>query len=335
MSARHLSAVFNPASVALIGASERPGSLGEALARNLWAGDFKGEIHFVNRRHRRILDRPAYHHIAEAPSAPELAIIATPPPTVPRLLAEVGQHGVKAVVIATPSHPDNGDPTALSRAALLAAAHPYDLRLLGPGGGAIAPGRGCNASLAPAVPPPGGLALVSQAGAALPPLIAWASAQGCGFSHLIVLGDQTDVDFADALDWLAEDADTQVILLALETVERARPFLSAARAAARVKPVLAVRAGRGHDAASRHTDAVYDAALRRAGVLRLPSLRELFWTALTLSAGAPIAGDRLAVVGNSRWLGLLAADALLARLLPLELDGRVAQLPGGRYQRLN
>ncbi|MGB2973443.1 MAG: GNAT family N-acetyltransferase [Candidatus Competibacter sp.] len=311
MSVRYLRYLYDPASVALVGASERLGSLGEALARNLLAGDFKGEVFFVNRRHRQVRDRPAYRRLADLPGTPELAVIATPVRTIPRLLLEAGRCGIKAVMIATPYNFRGSDETAVLRGALRKAARSYSLSILGPGGELISPRRGFNASLVPQAPLPGHLALLSQSSAALSPIIEWANTQGIGFSHIVTLGGQIDIDIADLLDRLIDDADTHVILLVLETVEHVRPFLSAARAAARVKPVLVVRAGRGHDAVSRQADAVYEAAFHRAGVLRLPSLPDLCWVGATLVFDTPIAGDRLAIVGNSRLLGLLAADTLL------------------------
>ncbi|HRD65044.1 MAG TPA: GNAT family N-acetyltransferase [Candidatus Competibacter sp.] len=313
MPTRHLQYLFDPASVALIGASERPGSLGAALTRNVLDGGFGGELFLVNRRHRRVRGMLAYPHPADLPGVPELVIVATPAPTVPKLLAELGQRGTKVAVIATPSGRHGADETRGFHRALRDAAQPHGLRLLGPDSlGIVMPHRSLNASLVHLPPRPGHLALIAQSGAVLAPLIEWATAQGIGFSRVVALGERVDIDFGDLLDWLAHDPDTQAILLYLETLKQARPFLSAARVAARIKPVLAVRAGRGGDAVSHRTDAIYDAAFRRAGMLRVASLRELFWAAETLALDLPATGDRLAIVGNSRGLGLLAADTLLA-----------------------
>jgi len=282
-------------------------------------GGFGGELFLVNRRHRRVRGMLAYPHPADLPGVPELVIVATPAPTVPKLLAELGQRGTKVAVIATPSGRHGADETRGFHRALRDAAQPHGsaqphgLRLLGPDSlGIVMPHRSLNASLVHLPPRPGHLALIAQSGAVLAPLIEWATAQGIGFSRVVALGERVDIDFGDLLDWLAHDPDTQAILLYLETLKQARPFLSAARVAARIKPVLAVRAGRGGDAVSHRTDAIYDAAFRRAGMLRVASLRELFWAAETLALDLPATGDRLAIVGNSRGLGLLAADTLLA-----------------------
>ena len=321
MPTRHLRYLFDPASVALIGASERPGSLGAALTRNLLDGGFKGELFLINRRHRHVLAMPAHPHPTDLPRAPELAIIATPEPTIPKLLAELGRCGTKVAGIATPDSTRGTDEAGMFRHALREAARPYGLRLLGPDSlGILVPRRGLNASLGHVFPRPGSLALVAESGAVLAPMIEWATARGIGFSCVVALGERLDINFSDLLDWLARDPDTRAILLYMETLKRARPFLSAARAASRIKPVLVVRAGRGGDAVSHQTDAIYDAAFRRAGMLRVRSLRELFWAAETLALNLPVTGDRLAIIGNSRGLGLLAADTLLAE------GGRLARL---------
>ena len=308
MTIHTLRSLCKPASVALIGASERPGSIGAALTRNLLAGGFKGDLFLVNRRHARVQNMPACKHLSELPRAPELAILATPAPTVPQLLAELGQRGTQIAVIATAA--GSHDEARTWREA----ARAHDLRLLGPGSfGVITPHWGLNASLGHIFPRPGPLALIASEGSVLGPILEWATAQDIGFSSIVAVGDGSDLDFGDLLDGLTHDPDTRAILLVLETLTRTRAFLSAARAAARLKPVLAVRIGRGGDATSHQTDAVYDAACRRTGILRLTSLRELLCTAENLVLDEPVRGNRLAILGNGRGLGLLAADALFAQ----------------------
>ncbi|MCC6135114.1 MAG: GNAT family N-acetyltransferase [Candidatus Contendobacter sp.] len=336
MPTRPLKALFNPASVALIGASERPGSMGAALTSNLLAGSFKGELFLLNRRHRRIQDRHAFAHLADLPHVPELAIIATPRSTIPELVTELGRLGTRVAVIATDHGPLGSDAMRQFHHTLRERARPHDLRLLGPDSlGVIVPRCGLNASLSHLLPWPGHLALIAQSGAVLAPMLEWATAQGIGFSSVIALGERADLNFSDLLDWQARDPETRAILLYLETLTDARKFLSAARAAARIKPVLVVRAGRGGDPASHQVDAIYDAAFRRAGMLRVSSLRELFWAAETLALDIPATGDRLAIVGNSRGLGLLAADALfaeggrLARFSPALQEALHQVLPSG------
>ena len=310
MPTRLLQSFCKPASVALIGASERPGSVGAALTRNLLSGGFQGEQFLVSRRHRRIQNLPAWPRVADLPGVPDLAIIATPLPTVPKLLAELGRRGTPTALLVTTAGLRDGVTARTWRDA----AHAHGLRLIGPGSfGMIAPRLGFNASLSSIFPQPGHLALIASSGMALTPLLEWAAAQSIGFSSVIALGDGSDVGFGDALDGLAYDPDTHAILLVLETLTHARSFLSAARAAARIKPVLAVRAGRCGDAVACQTDAVYAAALRRAGILQLQSLRELLGVAEALTLDPPVNGHRLAILGNSRELGLLAADTLLMK----------------------
>ena len=314
MTTHTLRSLCKPASVALIGASERPKSIGAALTRNLLASGFKGELFLVNRRHPRVQNMPACQRLADLPHAPELAIIATPPATLPGLLAELGQGGTRIAAIATIANFPN------EARIWREIARSQGLRWLGPGCfGVIAPRWGLNASLSHIFPQPGHLALIAPEGSVLAPILEWAATQGIGFSSVIALGQSGDLDYSELLDDLSRDPETRAILLVLETVAHARPFLSAARAAARVKPVLVVRAGRGGDAFSRQTDAIYDAAFRRVGMLRVQSLRELFWAAETLALDLPVRGDRLAILGNSRGLDLLAADLLFAE------GGRLAQ----------
>lgn len=314
MTTHTLRSVCKPASVALIGATERPQSIGAALTRNLLAGGFKGELFLVNRRHPRVQNMPACQRLADLPHAPELAIIATPPATLPGLLVELGQRGTQIAVIATAA-------TSRDEVRLWCeVARSQGLRLLGPGSfGVIAPRHGLDASLSHIFPRPGHLALIAPEGSVLAPILEWATAQNIGFSSVIALGEGCDLDTSELLDGLSHDPETRAILLVLETIAHARSFLSAARAATRVKPVLVVRAGRGGDVFSRQRDAIYDAAFRRAGMLRVQSLRELFWAAETLALDLSVRGDRLAILGNSRGLGLLAADMLFAE------GGRLAQ----------
>lgn len=324
--------LFEPDSVALIGASERPGSPGAVLTRNVLAGGFKGDLFLVNRRHRRVQGVPAFRHLSELPRTPELAILATPAATLPALLAELGRRGTGVAVIVSSVVSGKSHRMADPYPALLAAAKPHGLRVLGPDSlGLMAPRVGLNASLGHRFPPPGHLALVAQSGMVLTPVLEWMASRGIGVSGMVALGTGIDIGFAELLDEFADDPNTQAILLCLEAlpvgaagtgVEIARSFLSAARAAARIKPVLVVRAGRGGDTASHQSDVVYDAAFRRAGMWRVQSLRELCWVAETLALDLPVNGDRLAIVGNSRELGLLAADTLLAE------GGRLARFSG-------
>ncbi|MCB1998561.1 MAG: CoA-binding protein, partial [Rhodoferax sp.] len=235
MSIRHLDSLFDPASVAVIGASLREASVGGTVWRNLSAGGFAGPVWPVNPKHKALGDVPCFASIDALPQAPELAVICTPPATVPELIAALGARGTKAAVVLTAGF------DAAQKQAMLDAARNHLLRILGPNClGLLAPHIGLNASFAHVNAAPGQLAFVSQSGALVTALLDWARARGVGFSHFVSLGESADVDFGDMLDWLAGDAKTRAILLYVESIREARKFMSAARAAARNKPVILV-----------------------------------------------------------------------------------------------
>lgn len=322
MTIRNLDAVFRPRSVAVIGASGRAGSIGRILLENLAAAGFAGEVFPVNRRHARVLDRPAWPDIASVPGVPDLAVVATPAATVPGVIGELAERGVRGAVIVTAGLSER---TVAGRElrATLAAHRSRLLRVVGPNTlGVAVPAIGLNASFAHLAPAPGGIAFVAQSGAIATSVLDWAAARGIGFSHLVALGDMLDVDFGDMLDYLASDGSVRAILLYMEAVTAPRKFMSAARAASRTKPVIVVKGGRhaaAAAAAASHTgrlagsDAEYTAAFRRAGMLRVASLDELLVAVETLAVARPVRGPRLAVVTNGGGLGVLAADELLER----------------------
>jgi acetyltransferase len=337
MTIRNLDAVFRPRSIAVIGASERPGSIGRILLENLAA--FPGEVLAVNQRHGRVLDRRAYSSIAELPSVPDLAVIATRAATVPALVGELAERGVRGAVIVTAGL---GARTDMGRAlrATLDAHRQKLLRVVGPNTlGIVVPPSALNASFAHLTAGVGRIAFVTQSGAIATSVLDWATARGIGFSHLVALGDMLDVDFGDMLDYLANDAATRAILLYMEAVTSPRKFMSAARAAARTKPVIVVKGGRhkaSAAAAASHTgrlassDAEYTAAFRRAGMLRVASLDELFDAVETLAVAKVPLGRRLAIVTNGGGLGVLAVDELVERggELAALTESTLAQLDG-------
>ncbi|MGI9501864.1 MAG: acetate--CoA ligase family protein, partial [Geminicoccaceae bacterium] len=321
MTIRNLEKLFAPQSIALIGASKRPGSVGAVLAENLFGGGFDGPVMPVNPKHRSIQGVLTFETVASLPLVPDLAVIATPPATIPGLIAELGAKGTKAAVVITAGLGERGDDGASLRQAMLDAAKPHLLRIVGPNClGTLVPGLGLNASFAHLSPKPGKLAFVAQSGAVVTSVLDWATSRGIGFSHLVALGDMSDVDFGDMLDDLANDPGTSAILLYIEAITDARKFMSAGRAAARMKPVVVVKAGRhpeGARAAASHTgalagaDDVYDTAFRRAGMLRVIHLEELFDAVQTLGLIKPPSGDRLAIVTNGGGVGVMATDALM------------------------
>lgn len=339
MTIRNLDRLFKPASVALIGASRRERSVGKVIARNLFNAGFDGPVMPVNPREASIEGVLAYKSVADLPVVPDLAVIATPPATVPGLIAELGARGTKAAVVITAGFGEMGEEGRKLQQAVLDAARPHLLRVIGPNClGIMVPGQGLNASFCHVPPLKGDIALVAQSGAIVTSIVDWATPRGIGFSHLVSLGAMSDVDFGDMLDYLAQDSSVRAILLYVEAITNARKFMSAARAASRSKPVIVIKAGQseeGSRAASSHTgalagaDAVYDAAFRRAGMLRVGELDELFSAVETLATGVQIKGDRLAILTNGGGVGVLATDALIAG------GGRLAQLAPETIEQLN
>lgn len=321
MSVRNLEYMFRPTSVAVIGASDRPQSVGATVIRNLLAAPFSGPIFPVNIKRDAVAGVKAYRDVASLPAAPDLAVICTPAPTVPDLVTQLGARGTRAVVVLSAGlSAATDDHGRTLQQAMLDAAKPHLLRILGPNCvGLLVPGYGLNASFAHTDALPGRIAFVSQSGALATALLDWAKTRNIGFSHFISMGDSADVDFGDVLDYLASDPETRSVLMYIESVKAARKFMSAARAAARNKPVLLVKAGRapeGAKAAASHTgalmgsDAVFDSAVRRAGMLRVTTLMDLFVASETLARSRPLHGDRLAILTNGGGAAVLAADAL-------------------------
>ena len=319
MSTYRLDSIFRPRAVAVVGSQSRPRSVGRAVVENLLASGFSGPIGLVN-KHPSPMDGVAtVRHLHELPWTPDLVVIATPAATVPQLAAEAAAKGAAAVVVLTAAM---GSGPGSPAAQLEALTREKGLRVLGPNClGVIAPHARLNASLASRFPKAGDLALISQSGAISGGLVEWSMSQPVGFSAVVSLGDALDVDFADLLDYFATDSRTRAILLYVEAIRDARKFMSAARAAARTKPVVVVKSGHGGSpqvtpAGSTHTqnlarpNAVYGAAFRRAGLLRVRSLHELFAAARTLGQVRPFQGRRLAILTNGGGVGALSVDHL-------------------------
>lgn len=337
MTIRNLTKLLAPQSVALIGASPQPASVGKIIARNLAEGGFSGPIWFVNPRHQSIDGAICYPSVASLPCVADLAVVATPPATIPKLIAELGAKGTRAaVVISAGVGPELRDE-------MLKAAQPYCLRIQGPNClGLLLPRIGLNASFSHRMPAKGDLAFLSQSGALITAMVDWASTRRVGFSHIVSLGDMADADFGDFLDYLAGDRDSRAILLYMEQLTHAPKFMSAARRAARSKPVIVLKTGRhasaakaamSHTGALAGADAAYNAAFRRAGLLRVQELEELFEAAEILSSAPRLSGERLAILTNGGGAGVLAADSLadlgglLAELSPATKDELNAALP--------
>lgn len=319
MSIRNLDHLFKPKSVAVIGASVKPG-VGATVLANLLAGGFQGPVWPVNPKYEELQGLRCYARPGSLPQAPDLALICTPPASIPGLIRELGALGTRAAIVMTAGVDDSASGKPL-RQAMLDAARPYLLRILGPNSvGLLLPHLRLNASFAPVPALPGKIAFVTQSGALASGVLDWAASRGLGFSKFISLGGGADIDFGDLLDYLAGDADTAAILLYMEELRGARKFMSAARVAARSKPVIVLKAGRapeGAAAAAWHTgalagsDAVYDAAIRRAGMLRVYAADELFDAVETLAHVRAQRGERLSIISNGGGLGVMATDALI------------------------
>ncbi len=339
MTVRNLDALFRPRSIAVVGASNRDDTVGAVVVRNLLGGGFEGPVMPVSSESQAVAGVLAYPEIANLPSAPDLAVICTPVETVPPLLSELGELGTRAAIVLTAGPPNFGDEgDGGLQQEMLAASEGPCLRILGPNSlGVLVPEIGLNASFAHVGALPGRLAVVSQSRALCTAVLDWARSRGIGFSHFVSLGNSADVDVGDVLDYLSVETSTAAILLYLEAVDERRKFMSAARHAARSKPVIVIKSGRadpgGFEAALdpgalASEDDVYDAAFRRAGMLRVYQGQELFDAAETLTRSRPTSGDRLLIVSNGRGPGVMAADAQAAG------GGRLAELSAETRERL-
>ncbi len=341
MSVRNLDALFEPRSVAVIGASNAPHGIGGVVMRNLLKAGFAGPIMPVNPKHQAVAGVLTYPDVGSLPLVPDFAVICTPPKTVPGLIGQLADRGTRAAAVITAGLSAPCDERRTIQEAMLDAARPAGLRVLGPNCvGMMVPHIGLNASFAHTGIDQGNIAFVSQSGGFCTATLDWARAHDIGFSHFVSLGNSADVDFGDVLDYLGSAPETTAILLYMESIgaDEARKFMSAARSAARNKPVIAIKAGRnaeGARAAASHTgalagsDNVYDAALRRAGILRVFTLDELFDAVETLARSRPLHGDRLAILTNGGGPGVIATDALV------EAGGQLAPLTENTLRKLD
>lgn len=337
MSVINLNKLLHPKSVALIGASDTHLSIGNVVMKNLLNGGFDGAIMPVNPKYETVCGVYAYKTVNDLPVVPDLAVICTPAKTVPAIIQQLGEKGTRSAVVISAGFRAS-DSNHLEQE-MLDAAKPYDFRILGPNCvGLLIPGIGLNASFAHTDSLPGGIAVISQSGAICTSILDWAKSRGIGFSYFISLGDSADVDFGDLLDYLASDQHTTGILLYMESIKLARKFMSAARATARNKKVIVIKSGRmaeGAKAATSHTgalagnDEVFDAAIRRAGMLRVYTIQNLFDAVETLAHMPVIKGNRLFILTNGGGIGVLATDSLIAK------GGHLAELAPETLASLN
>ncbi len=323
----YLTPMFRPRSVAVFGASDSANSVGTVLYRNVRKSGFSGGIYAINPKHKRVQGAKAHASLAEIDEAVDLAVIATPASTVPTIIEDCGRRGVPAAIVISAGFREIGDSGVDLERRMLTAAARHGVRILGPNClGVLSPHLGLNATFSANDARPGKLALVSQSGALCTAILDWAESNNVGFSHVISTGIGADVGFGEILDFLVSDPLTEGILLYIEGIRDARRFMSALRAAARAKPIVAMKSGRheqGLKAAVSHTaamiggDDIFDAALRRAGVVRVLHFSNFFAAATVLASGLRAKGDRAMIVTNGGGPGVMAADYLTDKRLQL------------------
>ncbi|HXT99987.1 MAG TPA: CoA-binding protein, partial [Polyangia bacterium] len=320
---RHpLDAFFKPRAVAVIGASETPGSVGRTILANLVATSFGGAVYPVNPRRDSVLGLKSYPAIGAVPPPIDLAVIVTPAATVPDIVRQCADAAVPAALIISAGFRETGAAGAELETRILAEARRGGMRVVGPNClGVMNPCSGLNATFAAGMARTGRVAFLSQSGALLTAILDWSVAEEVGFSAFVSTGSMLDVGWGDLIDYFGNDPATRAIVIYMESIGDARAFLSAAREVALTKPIVVIKAGRS-EAASRaatsHTgaltgsDEVLDAAFRRAGVLRVNSIEEVFDLAELLGKQPRPIGRRLTIVTNAGGPGVLATDALVA-----------------------
>ncbi len=339
MSQHHLKPLFSPKSVAVFGASDREDSVGKIVFQNMLQSGFQGKLYPINPNHEEVQGCKAYTTISHIEESVDLAVIATPAQTVPDIIEQCGLHNVKAAVIITAGFGESGAVGKALELEVLEIAKRYGIRLIGPNClGVMRPDIGLNATFNKGNAISGNIAFISQSGALCTAILDWANANDVGFSSVVSMGASVDVDFGEILDFLISDTKTRSILLYIEGIHNARSFMSSIRAAARLKPVILVKVGR-HAAASKaaisHTasivgsDDAFDAAVRRAGVVRVQTVTQLFSAAKALSCGFDPTGNRLAIVTNGGGPGVMATD------YAIDLGLEIATLSDSTIETLN
>lgn len=327
MSMEKIRSFFEPKSVALVGASERPGAVGHTILENLLAGKYKRAIYPVNPALETVLGLKCYPSMSALPAAPDLAVIAVGADSVPAVVEECGKLGVKSVIIISAGFQEAG-PAGVARVAqVMESARRLGIRIMGPNCfGTIRPSAGFNATFGRKMPRAGKIAFLSQSGALGSSVLDWAVSRNIGFSAFVSLGSMLDIDFGDLIDYFGEDPETKSIIIYLESlgngVEHTRKFMSAARGFARSKPIIVIKPGRYQEsieAARSHTgamvgeDAYYDAVFDRAGVVRVEEIEDLFNCASILDTAHLPKGEKVAIVTNAGGPAVLATDALIGR----------------------
>lgn len=334
---------FNPKSVALFGATDRPGSVGQTLTENLLSGQDKRKVYLISPNHARIKDTECFPKFSALPEVPELAIIATSADGVPDIVEECGKAGTRTVIVISAGFKEAGEKGIAREAKIMEFARKYGMRIMGPNClGAIRPSTGLNATFARKMTKPGKIAFLSQSGALGTSVLDWAISRDIGFSAFVSLGSMLDIDFGDLIDFFGEDPQTKSIIIYLESLgnslENARKFMSAVRGFARNKPIIVIKPGKFQEsiqAAKSHTgamvgeDSYYDAVFDRAGVVRVEEIGDLFNCASILDTAILPKGQNLAIVTNAGGPAVLATDALIGR------GGKLAPLGSATIENLN
>jgi acetyltransferase len=341
MSTRNLDKIFKPERVAVIGASDNPSSVGYNVLHNMIGTGFKGAVYPINPKRESVQSVPAFPDLASLPKTPDLAVICTPSTTVPTLIRQCGELGIRGVIIISAGFREIGPEGLALEEQVKAEQAKWDgMRIIGPNClGVIVPPLNINLSFANAdMPKAGNIAVISQSGALATSLLDWALLQGIGFSHFVSIGNMLDVTYGDLIDYFGEDPATESMIMYVESIPKPRDFMSAARAFSRSKPIVAYKSGRFAEsakAAASHTgalageDAVYDAAFQRAGIERVYDLDDMFDCAQLLGRQKLPRGDRLAIVTNAGGPGVIATDKLIGE------QGKLAQLSEATMAKLN
>ncbi len=334
-----LDAIFSPHSVAVIGATDRPGSVGRAVLWSLVSSPFGGTVYPVSDKRTSVLGIKGYKSIADLPEPVDLAVVITPATTVPGIIGDCVTAGVRGAIVISAGFKEHGEEGKELERQILERIQGTGLRLIGPNClGVMNPITGLNATFASTIARPGNVGFISQSGALCTAILDWAKKEMVGFSSFVSVGSMLDVDWGDLIDYLGNDPRTQSIIMYMESVGDARSFLSAAREVSLTKPIIVIKAGRTEaaaKAAASHTgsltgsDEVLDAAFRRCGVLRVQTIADLFYMAEVLAKQPRPKGPRLAIVTNAGGPGVLAADGLLSN------GGQLAQLSAESMDALN
>ncbi len=335
----NLDKIFNPQSVVIVGASDKEGSVGHAIVKNFTQLGYTGKVYFVNPRKPELFGVKTYPTVLAVPESCDLAMIATPAKTVPDVIEECGKAGVKGAIIVSAGFKEIGPEGKVLEERIIELAKLYNVRIIGPNCiGIIRPRISLNATFLDKVPKPGNVAFISQSGALGAAILDYAIHENIGFSNFVSIGSMVDVDFGDLIDYFGTDPKTKSILMYIEGITEARKFMSAARHFARTKPIIVVKSGKFSEsakAAASHTgsmsgeDAIYDAVFKRAGIVRVDEIADLFNSAEVLGTQPLPRGPNIAIITNAGGPGVMTSDAVIGA------GGKLAKISQKTIESLN